>query len=376
MIKSVKIRLIPTKEQEELMFKSTGIARFTYNWGLAKWNELHNKGEEPSKVNIRTEFNNTIKKQEEFKWLNEVSAQVTAYAFEDLNDAFQNFFDGTSDRPRFKNKRKSKKSFFVRYDTIKFHDGKVNLEKIGKVKFKTNYDIPILSKYSDPRCGFDGKYWYLTFGFEQGENQTELNRDLSIGIDLGVKDLAIVNVLDKPIKNINKTAKVRKIKKRLRRLQRQVSRKYEANKKGNKFIKTNNIIKLERKIKLIHRKLSNIRNNHIHQATNKIIKLRPYRVVMEDLNIKGMMKNRHLSKAIGEQCLKEFIRQMNYKSKFNGTQFIQVDRFFPSSKKCSCCGKVKTDLKLKDRIYKCNYCKLEIDRDKNASYNLSNYKLV
>ena len=117
--------------------------------------------------------------------------------------------------------------------------------------------------------------------------------DLSIGIDLGIKNLAIVNVLDKPIKNINKTAKVRKLKKRLRRLQRQVSRKYEANKEGNKFIKTNNIIKLERKIKLIHRKLSNIRNNHIHQSTNKIIKLRPYRVVMEDLNIKGMMKNKH-----------------------------------------------------------------------------------
>ena len=376
MIKSVKIRLIPTKEQEELMFKSTGIARFTYNWGLAKWNELHNKGEKPSKVNIRTEFNNTIKKQEEFKWLKEVSAQVTAYAFEDLNNAFQNFFAGKSDRPRFKNKRKSKKSFFVRYDAIKFHDGKVNLEKIGKVKFKTNYDIPILPKYSDPRCSFDGKYWYLTFGFEQGENQTELNMDLSIGIDLGIKDLAIVNVLDKPIKNINKTAKVRNLKKRLRRLQRQVSRKYEDNKQGNKFIKTNNIIKLERKIKLIHRKLSNIRNNHIHQATNKIIKLRPYRVVMEDLNIKGMMKNRHLSKATGEQCLYEFIRQMNYKSKFNGTLFIQVDRFFPSSKKCSCCGNIKTDLKLKDRIYKCSYCKLELDRDKNASYNLGNYNVL
>lgn len=200
--------------------------------------------------------------------------------------------------------------------------------------------------------------------------------DLSIGIDLGIKDLAIVNVLDEPIKNINKTAKVRKLKKRLRRLQRQVSRKYEANKQGNKFIKTNNIIKLERQIKLIHRKLSNIRNNHIHQATNKIIKLKPYRVVMEDLNIKGMMKNKHLSKAIAEQCLYEFIRQMNYKSKFNGIEFIQVDRFFPSSKKCSCCGKIKTDLKLKDRIYKCSYCKLEIDRDKNASYNLGNYNIL
>lgn len=124
MIKSIKIRLIPTKEQEELMFKSTGIARFTYNWGLAKWNELHNNGDKPSKVNIRTEFNNTVKKQEEFKWLNEVSAQVTAYAFEDLNDAFQNFFNGTSDRPKFKSKRKSKKVFLLDMTLLNFIMGR------------------------------------------------------------------------------------------------------------------------------------------------------------------------------------------------------------------------------------------------------------
>ena len=184
-----------------------------------------------------------------------------------------------------------------------------------------------------------------------------------------------INVLDKPIKNINKSKKVRKLKKRLKRLQRQVSRKYETNKQGNKFVKTNNIIKLEKRIKLLHRKLSNIRNNHIHQATNKIIKLSPYRVVMEDLNIKGMMKNKHLSKAIQEQEFYEFIRQMKYKCEFNGIQFVQADRYFPSSKLCSCCGSIKKDLKLKDRVYKCN-CGLEIDRDKNASINLSNYGLV
>ena len=184
-----------------------------------------------------------------------------------------------------------------------------------------------------------------------------------------------INVLDKPIKNINKTKRVKRLKKRLKRLQRQVSRKYEANKQGNKFVKTNNIIKLEKRIKLLHRKLSNIRNNHIHQATNKIIKLKPYRVVMEDLNVKGMMKNKHLSKAIQEQGFYEFIRQMKYKCEFNGIQFIQADRYFPSSKLCSCCGKIKHDLKLKDRIYKCD-CGNIIDRDLNASINLSNYGLA
>ncbi|KGM93365.1 transposase (plasmid) [Clostridium botulinum] len=376
MIKAVKIRLFPTKEQEVLMFKSCGVARFTYNWGLNRWNEIYKSGEKPNKIKVRTEFNNTLKKDDNYKWLKEVSGQVTAKSFDDLKDGFDRFFKGLSGYPKFKTKKKSKKSFYVRYDSIKFKDHKVNFEKIGKVKYNTNYKIPNLSKYNNPRCHFDGKYWYLTLGFEHYENQVKLNKDLSIGIDLGVKDLAVVNCLDKPIKNINKSVKVRKLKKRLKRLQRQVSRKYLMNKQNNKFIKTNNIIKLEHEIRLIYRKLNNIRNNHIHQTTNKIIKLKPYRVVMEDLNVQGMLKNKHLSKAIQEQCFYEFIRQMKYKCEWNSIKFIQVDRFYPSSKTCSCCGNIKKDLKLSDRVYKCYKCGLAIDRDKNASINLSNYKIA
>ena len=376
MIKSIKIRLIPTKEQEKLMFKSVGVARFTYNWGLAKWKEQYDLGEKPNATNLKKLFNNSVKKDESYKWLYEVSGQITAQAFRDLSIAFKNFFNGTSDYPKFKTKRKSTKSFYVRHDAIKFEDGMVNIEKIGKVKFKTNYEIPKLSKYTNPRCKFDGKYWYLTFGFEQDENQVKLNKDLSVGIDLGIKDLAVINVLDKPIKNINKTRKMKLLYKRLKRLQRKLSRKYEANNSGNNYIKTQNIIKLENKLRILHRKIANIRNNHIHQATNKIIKLYPYRVVMEDLNIKGMMKNRHLSKAISRQGFYEFIRQIEYKCEFNGIEFIQADRFFPSSKKCSCCGEIHHKLKLKDRTYICPNCNFKIDRDKNASINLANYKLV
>ena len=374
MIKSVKIRLLPTKEQELLMFKTIGCSRFAYNWALNRSNELHKLGEKYSMANIRKEFTQ-LKKQDEFKWLNEVSNTTMVESMRNLDKAFKSFLKKKSQYPKFKSKRKSKQSFYVRCDRLYFKNDVCNIEKIGKVKFKTNYNIPDC-KYMNPYCSYDGKYWYLSFGFEHNENQVVLNKDLSIGIDLGVKDLAIVNVLDKPIKNINKTKKVKKLKKRLKRLQRQVSRKYEANKGNNKFVKTNNIIKLEKQIKLLNRKLSNIRNNHIHQATNKIVKLYPYRVVMEDLNISGMMKNKHLSKAIQEQCLYEFIRQMKYKCEFNGIEFIQVDRFFPSSKKCSCCGEVKPSIKLKDRVYKCEYCGFEIDRDKNASINLGNYGLV
>ena len=376
MIKAVKVRLLPTKEQELLMFKSTGVARFAYNWGLATWEEMYKQNQKPSKAKIRKLFNNDIKKQDEFKWLYEVSGQITAQAFIDLEDAYNNFFKGLSKKPRFKTKKKSKKSFYVRYDAIKFNDNKVNLEKIGQVRYKTNYKIPQLKKYTNPRCHFDGKYWYLTFGFEQGENKTELNQNLSIGIDLGISYLATISCLENPIKNINKTKKVRKLKKRLKRLQRQVSRKYEANKDGNKFVKTNNIIKLEKQIKLLYRKLSNIRDNHIHQTTASVVKLKPYRVVMEDLNIIGMIKNKHLSKAIQEQKFYEFIRQMKYKCEFNEIEFVQADRFYPSSKTCSCCGNIKKNLKLKDRVYKCEKCNLIIDRDKNASINLGNYKIV
>ncbi|PRR77279.1 putative transposase [Clostridium liquoris] len=376
MIKAIKIRLKPTNEQEILMFKSVGCARFAYNWGLSKWEEIYKQGGKPSKAKIRAEFNNTIKKDDSYVWLNEVSAQVTQHAFEDLDNAYNNFFKGLSKYPKFKTKRHSRKSFYVRYDAIKFKNGMVNIEKIGKAKYETNYNIPNLPKYINPRCYFDGRYWYLTLGFEHNENQVELDKDLSVGIDLGVSNLAIVNCLDKPIKNVNKSVKIRKLKKKLKRLQRQVSRKYEANKKGKEFVKTKNIIKLEKQIKLIHRKLNNIRLNHIHQATNMIVKLKPYRVVMENLNISGMMKNKHLSESIQEQKFYEFIRQMKYKCEFNGIEFVTADRFYPSSKICSCCGSKKENLKLKDRVYVCDKCGLEIDRDKNASINLGNYQIA
>lgn len=372
MIKSVKIRLKPTKEQEVLMLKSCGVSRFAYNWGLARWNEMYENGENPSKVKIRTEFNQ-YKKQ--FDWIGEVSSQTVARSFDDLNVAFKNFFKGTAKRPKFKSKRKSKQSFYVRYDTLKIKGDTVNFEKIGRVKFKTNYNIPILDKYLNPRCSFDGKYWYLTFGYEHSENQTEL-KDISVGIDLGLKDLAITNIKELNAKNINKSSTVRKLKKKLKRLQRQCSRKYELNKQGQKFIKTNNIVKLERKIKKLHRRLNNIRQNHIHQTTNKIVKYKPYRVVMEDLNVSGMMKNKHLSKAIQEQKFFEFKRQMEYKCQFNCIEFVTVDRFYPSSKICSACGSIKHNLKLRDRTYVCDSCGLVIDRDYNASLNLANYQLV
>ena len=370
MKKSFKIRLLPTEEQEILMWKSIGCSRFAYNWALNRCNELYKQGVKYNMSNIRKEFNQ-LKKQEEYKLLNEVSNTTMVESIRNLDKAFKTFFKTKIGYPKFKSKRNSKQSFYVRHNNLYFLEEKFNIEKIGKVKYKTNYKIPQgrnVIKFSNPYCSYDGKYWYLSFGMEVEENQTTLNKDLSIGIDLGVKDLAICSN-GMIFKNINKTKKVKRINKKLKRLQRKVSRKYELNKQGNKYIKTKNIIKLEKQIKIIHRKLSNIRHNYIHQTTSTLIKERPYRIVMEDLNVKGMMKNKHLSKAIAEQGFYEFKRQMEYKCNFNGIEFVQVDRFYPSSKTCSCCGNIKKDLKLKDRVYKCNNCGLEIDRDYNASLN-------
>lgn len=290
----------------------------------------------------------------------------------DACNAYKRFFKGLSDKPKFKSKRKSKKSFYNDNCKLKVKEGKlVNIEKVGWIK--TNEQLPIGVKYSNPRISYDNKYWYLSVGIEQEETQEELT-DISLGIDLGLKDLAICSN-GTVFKNINKTYTVRKIEKKLRRLQRQVSRKYEKNKKGKEYVKTSNIIKLEKKIQLIHRRLANIRNNYLHKTTTSIVKTKPYRVVIEDLNVKGMLKNKHLSDAIRKQGFYEFKRQLEYKCKFSGIELVIADRFYPSSKTCSQCGGIKKDLKLKERVYNC-ICGLTIDRDFNASINLSNYKLA
>lgn len=369
MILAKKVRLYPSETQEQKLWQSVGTARFIYNWTLAKQEENYkNGGKFISDGVLRKEI--TQLKKNELSWLNEVSNNIAKQAVKDACDAYKKFFKGLSDKPRFKTKKRSKKSFYNDNVKLKVKDNKlVNIEKIGWIK--TNEQLPIGVKYSNPRISYDNKYWYISVGIEQEENQEELT-DISLGIDLGLKDLAICS--DGTVyKNINKTYMVRKIEKRLKRLQKQVSRKYEKNKKGKEYVKTKNIIKLEKQIQQVHRRLANIRNNYLHQTTTNIVKTKPYRVVIEDLIVSNMMKNKHLSDAIRKQGFSEFRRQLEYKYNFRGIKFVVVDRFYPSSKSCSQCGKIKKDLKLKDRVYKCS-CGLNIDRDLNASINLSKYK--
>ena len=369
MILSKKVRLYPSEIQEKKLWQSVGTARFIYNWTLSKQEENYkNGGKFISDGILRKEL--TKLKKNELNWLNEVSNNVAKQAVKDACNAYKRFFNRLSDKPRFKSRKNSKKSFYNDNIKLKVKENRlVNIEKVGWIK--TNEQLPIGVKYSNPRISYDNKYWYISVGIEQEQIKEDLT-DVSLGIDLGLKDLAICS--DGTVfKNINKSNVVRKIEKRLKRLQRQVSRKYEQNKKGKEYVKTKNIIKLEKQIQQVHRRLANIRNNYLHKTTTSIVKTKPYRVVIEDLNVKGMMKNKHLSDSIRKQGFYEFKRQLEYKCKVIGIELVVADRFYPSSKTCSKCGEIKKDLKLKDRVYKCS-CGLSIDRDLNASINLKNAK--
>ena len=377
MILAKKVRLYLTKEQEQKLWQSVGTARFIYNYTLAKQEENYrNGGKFISDGIIRKEL--TQLKKSELIWLNEVSNNVTKQAVKDACNAYKNFFKGLANKPKFKSKKKSKPSFYNDTSKLKVKEKKVLIEKVGWIK--TNEQIPRNVKYNNPRITYDNKYWYISVGVEVDKKQEELT-DISLGIDLGLKDLAVCSD-GKVFKNINKTKKVKKLEKRLKQKQRQISRKYEMNKikkEGGgscQFIKTKNIEKLEETTKLIHRKLANIRNNHLHQVTTSIVKTKPYRIVIEDLNVSGMMKNKHLSDSVRKQCFNKFRQYITYKAELYGIELVIADRFYPSSKTCSICGSIKYDLKLKDRIYKCSHCGVVIDRDYNASLNLSMYKLA
>ena len=374
MITALKVRLEPNKKQRSKLFQSAGSARWAYNWTLARQEENYKSGGKFIKDgDLRKELTQ-LKQTEELKWLNNYSNNITKQAIKDACDAYCKFFKGLSEKPKFKSRRKSPPKFYQDTEKIKFKDGKVRLEKIGWVNLSEANRILENAKYTNPRVKFDGVHWYVTVGIELEQASVELTGE-SIGIDVGIKDLAICSNMEKPYKNINKTKKVKKLEKKMRRLQRKLSNKYEENKEGRSYVKTGNIIKLEKDIRKLHKRLDNIRTDNRQKVTTEIVKTKPSRIVMEDLNVKGMMKNKHLSKAIAQQGLYEFKLMMQYKCERQGTEFVEADKWYPSSKTCSECGHVKTKLSLSERVFVCDNCGTVIDRDKNASINLSRYKV-
>lgn len=378
MIKSCKIRIYPTNEQEQKMWQHIGACRHIWNYMLDYQKRLYENEEKHLSAFGMMKCLTTLKQDGENNWLCNISSFSLQIICRDLDDAYIRFFKKQCGFPKYKTRKRSKSSFPVRTDRFYLKDSKfLNIEKIGKVRYRTDFDLPIgrtAAKFSNVRVSNVNGKWMVSFGLEC-ENQAPELTDISMGIDLGVKDLATVEFNGEQIvfHNINKSKRMRTLQKQLKHTQRSISRKYEQNRQGNRYVKTNNIIREENKLRKIHARIANIRHNYIHQTTHTLISKLPCRVVMEDLNVAGMMKNRHLSRAIGEQCFAEFIRQMKYKCEWNGIEFVQADRFYPSSKTCSCCGLVKSNLKLSDRIYVCESCGLVIDRDYNAAINLSRY---
>ena len=375
MIKGYRIRIYPNKEQKILIEKHIGCCRFLWNYMLSLQNENYEKGNKYISRYDMIRSLTLLKKQEEYLWLNEVSNTSLQNICIDLDKDFKGFFKKLNGYPKFKSKKKSKNIYPVCCNRFYFKDNiHIQIQMLGIVKCKTDFKVPIgKHKFSNVRLSKELNKYFISFGLEC-ENQVRKLNDYSMGIDLGLKELAAVSYGDNSLMfhNINKSSKMRKLNRELKHLQRCVSRKYEANRQGNKYIKTNNIVKLEKKIYKINRKISNIRTNYIHQITHKLVELLPKRVVMENLNVSGMMKNKHLSEAIAGQGFYRFISYMKYKCEWNGIEFIQADKFYPSSKTCSCCGKIRKDLKLSDRVFRCE-CGAEIDRDINAAINLKNY---
>lgn len=340
-MKTIKVRLRPTNTQLIKLFQSSGTHRFIYNWTLAKQQENYKDGNKFLTDGVLRKEITQLKKTNEYEWLSDVSNDIPKQAVKDACQSYKRFFKGFSKPPKFKSKKKSKPSFYNDTSKLRVSKNSVLLSKIGWVK--TSEQLPINVKYYNPRITFDGKYWYINLSIDKQRETHQLN-NISLGVDLGLKDLAICSD-GKRFKNINKSNSVKKKEKRLRRLQRKVSRKYQMNKKGGTFAKTCNIIKIEKEICLLQRKLSNIRKNHLHQSTTSIVKTKPRRIVIEDLNVSGMMKNKHLSKHIQQQGFYEFRRQLTYKCEWYGIELVVADRYYPSSKTCYSCGNIKKRLK-------------------------------
>lgn len=381
MLKSIKVRLAPNNKQLTKLFHYAGCARFAYNWAISRERANHKLGNKFLSDNeLRKEFTQ-LKKLQDYEWLNDISNNVAKQAIKDACNAYENFFKGHCRYPKFKSKKRSMPSFYQDTVKIKFTDTHVKVEgfsmnrrrtkqRLNWIKLCEKGRIPPDVKYLNPRFTYDGLYWYVSVGVES-ETDTSAPENNDIGIDLGIKDLAVCS--DGAVyKNINKTQRVKKLEKRKRKLQRSISRRYEMNKKGERYCKTCNIAKRQRELLKVSRRLTNIRHNYIHQITSNIIKRKPSFICIEDLNVSGMMKNKHLSKSVQQQGFYEFRRQIEYKANWNNIPVIIVDRFFPSSKLCSCCGRIKSDLKLSDRIYRCE-CGNIIDRDVQASVNLKTY---
>jgi len=381
LLKSYKTEIKPTIEQKQIINRTIGVCRYVYNFYLAHNKEIYEKEKTfVSGMNFSKWLNNEfLPNNIEYQWIKEVSSKSVKQSIMNADRAFKNFFKGKSHFPKFKKKSTSDvKMYFVKTDAkaiIPCERHRIKMPTLGWVRLKEKGYFPTNSLTHTIKSGSisykSGRYYVSILVEEQEQSKPQLN-DFGIGVDLGIKDFAICSN-GKTYKNINKSNQIRKLEKKLKREQRSLSRKYEDYKKLNKIEKEKvtrqNIQKQKLKVQRLHHKLDNIRTDYLNKVVSELVKTKPIWITIEDLNVKGMMKNRHLSKAIAQQKFFEFRNKLLTKCNSFGIELRIVDRFYPSSKTCHKCGNVKSDLKLSDRTYICE-CGYTEDRDYNASLNL------
>ena len=379
MLKSFKTEINPTEEQKAKIRKTIGTCRYIYNFYLAHNKELYNKGEKFMSSNqFRVWLNNEyLPKHPECFWIKEAYSKAVTQAVNNGQAAFIRFFKHQSDFPKFKKKGKSDvKMYFVRNNPkdCQCERHRLKIPTLGWVRIKEKGYIPTTKDGYMIRSGtvsVKAGRFYVSVLVEIPDVNIDNSSNAGIGIDLGLKDFAIISN-GKTYRNINKSAGLKKLEKQLIREQRSLSRKYENLKKGESTQRAN-IQKQRLKVQKLHHKMDNIRTDYINKTIAEIVKTKPSYITIEDLNVKGMMKNRCLSKAVASQKFYEFRTRLKAKCDENGIELRVADRFYPSSKTCHHCGSVRKNLKLSDRIYRCE-CGYVADRDFNAALNLKDAK--
>jgi transposase, IS605 OrfB family, central region len=380
--KAYKIEIKPTKEQILKIHKTIGVSRFIYNFYIDNNKESYVRDKKfVSGMDFSKWLNNEyIPNNQDKAWIKEVSSKATKQAIMNGEKAFKKFFKGESSFPKFKKKKNQDvKAYFPKNNktdwTLERH--RVKVPTLGWVRLKEFGYVPVNAIVKSGTVSQKADRYYVSILVEEDIKINKEPYSKGIGVDVGLKNFAICsNGLTK--KNINKTRAVKKAEKKLKREQRKLSRKYESLKLRNKKMKgeatRQNIQKQVVKVQKLHQKLANTRTDYINKTVSEIIKQKPSFITIEDLNIGGMMKNRHLAKAVAQQKFYEFRTKLTSKASQDNIEVRIVDRWYPSSKICSCCGSIKKDLKLSDRVYKCDNCTTVIDRDLNASINLANAK--
>ena len=375
MLKSFKTEINPSEEQKVKIRKTIGTCRFIYNFYLAHNKELHENGKKFMSSNkFRVWLNNEyLPSHPEYSWIKEAYSKAVTQAVNNGQTAFIKFFNHKSAFPRFKKKGKSNvKMYFVKNNPkdCRCERHRINIPSLGWVRIKEKGYIPTTKDGYVIKSGhvsIKADRYYVSVLIEIPDNKIANNSNEGIGIDLGLKDFAVVSD-GTSYKNINKSAKLKKLEKQLIREQRSLSRKYGNLKKGGSTQRAN-IQKQRLKVQKLHHRIDNIRTDYINKTIAEIVKTKPSYITIEDLNVSGMMKNKHLSKAVVSQKFYEFRTKLQAKCNENGIELRVVDRWFPSSKTCHCCGAIKKDLKLSDRTFTCDCGYIE-DRDFNAALNL------